>query len=150
MTFKPGQSGNPLGRAKHIDPRSEDLQRFCKERRDDIRKVGDIALKRAIKNEEPWAIKLCMEYFYPKPGTFVAISKEESREVSLKLDSFVNGLSHEDQQTFLKLWIKSKKGIPSFSTIDQMKDEGIGNRSTINNVREAEFIDTNTDQQKPG
>jgi len=150
MTFKPGQSGNPLGRAKHIDPRSEDLQRFCKERRDDIRKVGEIALKRAVKNEEPWAIKLCMEYFYPKPGTFVAISKEESREVSLKLDSFVNGLSHEDQQTFLKLWIKSKKGIPSFSTIDQMKDEGIDNRSTIKNVREAEFIDTNTDQQKPG
>lgn len=139
MVFKPGQSGNPLGRAleraKHRDPRSEDLQRFCKERKDDIRRVGEIALKRAVKDEEPWAIKLCMEYFYPKPGTFVAISKEESREVSLKLDSFVDGLTYEDQQTFLKLWIKSKKGISSFPIIDQMPEECINAVSAINNSK---------------
>ncbi len=59
-----------------------------------------------------------MEYFYPKPGTFVAISKEESTEVNLNLTSFAGELSHEDQQTFLKLWMKSKKGIPAFTTID--------------------------------
>lgn len=150
MPFKPGQSGNPLGRAleraKHRDPRSEDLQQFCKERKHDIRRVGDIALKKAVKDEEPWAIKLCMEYFYPKPGTFVAISKEESKEVNL---NFINALPYEDQQTFLKLWMKSKKGIPSFSTIDQIAEEGINRHSTVNNLKEVEFIDTNTDTQKP-
>lgn len=114
MTFKPGQSGNPLGRAKGIDYRSKDLQAFCKEHQQDIKKVGEIALKRAVKTEEPWAIKLCMEYFYPKPGTFVAISKEENTEVNLNLTNFAGELSHEDQQTFLKLWMKSKKGIPAF------------------------------------
>ena len=148
MVFKPGQSGNPLGRAKHIDPRSEDLHRFCKERRDDIRKVGEIALKRAVEKEEPWAIKLCMEYFYPKPGTFVAISKEESKEVSLRLDSFVNALPWEDQQTFLKLWMKSKKGISAFSTISETPLESINSGSTVNNVKEADFIHINTDIQK--
>jgi len=146
MPYKPGQSGNPLGRPRRRDPRSEDLQQFCKERRDDIRRVGEIALKKAVKDEEPWAIKLCMEYFYPKPGTFVAISKEETKEVSLN----VNGLSHEDRQTFLKLWMKSKKGIASFPIIDQIPKDGIDSRPTINNAKEAEFIDVNTDAQKPG
>lgn len=149
MVFKPGQSGNPLGRAKHIDPRSEDLQRFCKERRDDIRRVGEIALERAVTDKEPWAIKLCMEYFYPKPGTFVAISKEESKEVSLKIDSFVNALPYEDQQTFLKLWMKSKKGIHAFSAIDIVSQNRIDDHSTINKLEETDFIHINTDQQKP-
>ena len=147
MVFKPGQSGNLLGRPRHTDPRSEDLQRFCKEHRDDIKRVGEIALERALTDREPWAIKLCMEYFYPKPGTFVAISKEESKEVNL---NFINALPYEDQQTFLKLWMKSKKGIPSFPTIDQMPEEGIDSRSTINNVKESEFIDVNIHPGKPG
>jgi hypothetical protein len=150
MVFKPGQSGNPLGRAleraKHSDPRSEDLQQFCKERKGDIRRVGEIALKKAVKDEEPWAIKLCMEYFYPKPGTFVAISKEESREVNL---NFINALPYEDQQTFLKLWMKSKKGTSAFSAIENMTEECINSGSTINNLKEAEFIHFNTDRQKP-
>ncbi len=123
MTFKPGQSGNPLGRAKGIDYRSKDLQAFCKEHQQDIKKVGEIALKRAVKTQEPWAIKLCMEYFYPKPGTFVAISKEENTEVNLNLGNFASELSHEDQQTFLQLWMKSKKGTPAFNTIDAAAED---------------------------
>jgi hypothetical protein len=141
MPFKPGQSGNPLGRAKHIDPRSPDLQWFCNEHRDDIRKVGEIALERAVVNKEPWAIKLCMEYFYPKPGTFVAISKEETKEVSL---SFINALSHEDQQTFLRLWMKSKKGIPAFSEMDSVSPEGITNQSLISDAKNPNLINTDT------
>ena len=135
MGFQARNNANPLGRPRHTDPRSEDLQRFCKERRDDIRKVGEIALKRAVEKEEPWAIKLCMEYFYPKPGTFVAISKEESKEVSLKLDSFVNALPWEDQQTFLKLWMKSKKCISAFSTIESIPEETTNIVSTVKNVK---------------
>jgi hypothetical protein len=86
-----------------------------------------------------------MEYFYPKPGTFVAISKEETKEVNL---SFVNALNHEDQQTFLKLWMKSKKGIPAFSEINKPKEEGIHNLSKINNLEEAKIIDMNTYPEK--
>ena len=146
MTFMPGQSGNPLGRPKKaVDPRSQELQEFCKAHRDDIRLVGEIALEEATKAREPWAIKLCMEFFYPKPGTFVSISKEESREVNV---NFMNALSHEDQQTFLKMWMRSKKCIPEFSTIDQVPEKCINSKSTINNAEEAEFIDNNTDRQK--
>lgn len=145
MPFKPGQSGNPFGRArKPIDARSLELQEFCKTHRDDIQRVGEIALEMAVKNQEPWAIKLCMDFFYPKPGTYVAISKEETKEVSLKIDNFVNGLAYEDQQTFLKLWMKSKQGIPSFSTIDQATSQSIEDQYTINNVKETKFIDSNT------
>ena len=115
MPFKPGQSGNPLGRAKHVDPRSQDLEVFCREHRQDIKKVGEIVLRRAVENEEPWAIKLCMEYFYPKPGTFVTVSKEENTEVNFNVN---NALSYEDQQTFLKLWLKSKKGNKAFPNVD--------------------------------
>ncbi len=121
----PGKSGNPLGRAKRVDPRSQDLQAFCKHHQQDIKKVGEIALKRAVEKEEPWAIKLCMEYFYPKPGTYVSISKEETAEVNVNLSSFTQALSFEDQQTFLKLWMKSKKGIPVFaSTIESQRRDG--------------------------
>jgi len=117
MTFKPGQSGNPFGRPRRIDPRSQEVQEFCREHREDIKKVGEVALKHAVMNEEPWAVKLCMEYFYPRPGTFVAISKEESKEVNLKVDSFIHALPYEDQQAFLKLWMKARKGIPAFDAI---------------------------------
>ena len=131
MTFMPGQSGNPLGRPKKaVDPRSHELQEFCKEHRDDIRLVGKIALEEATKAREPWAIKLCMEYFYLKPGTFVSVSKEETREINL---NFVNTLPYEDQQTFLKLWMRSKKSIPSFTKIDKIPENSIDSKSTINN-----------------
>jgi hypothetical protein len=145
MVFKPGQSGNPLGRPRHRDPRSEDLQQFCKERKGDIRRVGEIALKKAVKDEEPWAVKLCMEYFYPKPGTFVAISKEESKEVNL---NFINALPYEDQQTFLKIWMKSKKGTSAFSEIGNAQEECIESVSTINNAKDVGFIDINTNSRK--
>jgi hypothetical protein len=124
MTFLPGKSGNPLGRAKRIDPRSIDLQTFCEKHRANIAKVGEIALERAVEGKEPWAIKLCMEYFYPKPGTYSTITKEDNTEINVNLTSFSNALSHEDQQTFLKLWMKSKRGIPAFkSTIDGEAEE---------------------------
>ena len=149
MGYKPGQSGNPNGRPRRIDPRSQDLDAFCKNHRQDIQQVGEIALEKAIKDQEPWAIKLCMEYFYPKPGTFVAISREENTEVSLKIESFVNALPFEDQQTFLKLWMKSKKGISAFSSIDVVDDNSINCDSTVNNLEGEKFIDSYTDSKKP-
>lgn len=111
----------------------------------DIRLIGEIALEQATKAREPWAIKRCMEYFYPKPGTFVSVSKEESREVNV---NFMNTLSLEDQQAFLKMWMSSKKGIPSFPTIYQETEKCIDSQSTINSVEKTELIDINTISQK--
>jgi len=84
---------------------------------------------------EPWAIKLCMEYFYPKPGTFVAISREENTEINL---NFSSALSPEDQQTFLKLWLKSKRGIPAFTNTTTNTDS---NTETEIEIIEADASD---------
>ena len=138
MPFKPGQSGNPLGRNKHVDPRSQDLQSFCREHQQDIKKVGEIALKRAVEKEEPWAIRLCMEYFYPKPGTFVSISKEENTEINFNVN---NSLSYEDQQTFLKLWLKSKKGNKAFVTTNNEEKQSINCLDETNDNKEIILID---------
>lgn len=150
MVFKPGQSGNPLGRAKHVDPRSKDLEAFCREHQQDIKKVGEIALRRAVKGEEPWAIKLCLEYFYPKPGTFVAISREENTEINLNLNSFSSALSLEDQQTFLKLWLKSKKNTPAFTSQGSeekrdIADDIVGDE--VDEIDETEFTEVNITSQ---
>jgi hypothetical protein len=115
MTFMPGKSGNPHGRPKRVDPLSQRLQAFYNKHQQDIDKVGEIALKKAVIEEEPWAIKLCMESFYPKPGRSVAITKEETTAVNVNLSSFTQALSFEDKKTFLKMWMKSKRGIPAFS-----------------------------------
>ena len=116
MPFIPGQSGNPLGRAKRVDPRSQDLQEFCLKHRADIARAGEIVIERAIKGNEAWALKLTLEYFYPKPGTAVFISREETKEVNVNVSNFADSLSFEDKQVFLKMWLKSKRGVPAFNT----------------------------------
>lgn len=117
MTFMPGKSGNPHGRPKRIDPLSQRLQAFYNKHQADIDKVGEVALKKAVVEGEPWAVKLCMEYFYPKPGKTVAISKEETSSVNLSIHSFTQSLSFEDKREFLRMWTKSKRGTPAFRSV---------------------------------
>ena len=132
MTFQPGQSGNPLGRPKRPgDPRSADMQEFCKNNRDNIRKVGKIAFERAITNRDPWAIKLCMEYFYPKPGSFVSVTREETKAVSV---GFVHSLPYEDQQTFLRLWMRARKS--GVQVANARPDQGIDEASVTDDGKE--------------
>lgn len=109
MTFKPGISGNPKGRPKKLAPWSQDVEAFVRKNRGDIDKVGDILLKHAVEYEEPWAIKMCLEYFYPKPGTYRPIDDREPTEDSLNIQET---LSPEDQRTFLELWMKTKRTRP--------------------------------------
>ena len=113
----PGKSGNPLGRPRRVDPLSEHLQAFYNKHQQAIDKVGEIALRKAVEEEEPWAIKLCLEYFYPKPGKSVVLSKEEMTEVNVNLSSFTQALSVEDKREFLRIWMKSKRGTPAFASV---------------------------------
>ena len=117
MKFMPGKSGNPNGRPKQVDFLSEHLQAFYKKHQDDIDKVGEVALRKAVDDAEPWAVKLCMEYFYPRPGKTVAISKEESKEINVNIGSFTQSLSFEDKREFLRMWMKSKRGTPAFASV---------------------------------
>lgn len=113
MAFKPGISGNPKGRPKKSTTAPQEVQDFIKEYQHDIKKAGALVLKYATEHEEPWALKLCLEYFYPKPGTYSVMTKEETTEVNLNINQT---LSLEDQRTFLQLWMKSKRGLPAFGT----------------------------------
>ena len=117
MKFMPGKSGNPNGRPKQVDFLSEHLLAFYKKHQDDIDKVGEVALRKAVDDAEPWAVKLCMEYFYPKPGKTVAISKEQTTEVNVNIGSFTQSLSFEDKREFLRMWMKSKRGTPAFASV---------------------------------
>lgn len=145
--FKPGQSGNLLGRPRHIDPRSQDLHEFCRQHKGNIKKIGEIVIECAL-NRDPWALKLGMEYFYPKPGTFVAISKEETKDINVTLEHTMGALTHEEKQDFLKLWMKSKKGVRAFPTIDESGTSCKNTLSSINNAEDDELIVVHTDGGK--
>ena len=115
MPFKLGQVANPHGRPKKpADPRSEIMQEMSKKHRGDIKKVGKMIFKEALSGK-PWAMKEVAKYFFPVPGTFVSVSREETKEINVMVNTFTNALTHEEQQTFLKLWMKSKKGVQAFS-----------------------------------
>lgn len=128
MVFKLGNKANPLGRPKRPKTGAEKLEAFYTRNQRIIEKVGDLALKHAVKHQEPWAIRLCMEYFYPKGGAYSTITKEENTEVNLNINQT---LSLEDQRTFLQLWMKSKRGLPAFQSSGGDKyrdDEGEGQK----------------------
>ena len=86
MVFQPGNNANPLGRPKRRNVISEDYQAFCRDHQNEIKKVGQLVLEKAVVEKEPWAMKLCMEYFYPKPERSVAITKDETASMTMTMD----------------------------------------------------------------
>ena len=127
MVFQPGNNANPLGRPKRRNVISEDYQAFCRDHQDEIRKVGQLVLEKAVVEKEPWAMKLCMEYFYPKPERSVAITKDETASMTMTMDDRLKTWSLEDKQTFLKIWMKNKRGLPAFesSGTSIVKEDGM-------------------------
>ena len=118
MTFLPGNNANPKGRPKKpVDYRSALMQETCYKHRGDIKKVAKIAFNEAKKGI-PWAVKLCMEYFFPKPGTFVSVSTDEKKEVRILAASFVQSLSEAERKTLMQLYLKSQQPIKAMPTIE--------------------------------
>jgi len=54
--------------------------------------------------------------------------------------NFINALPYKDQQTFLKLWMKVKKGIPAFSTLNKAVDGSTQDDPIINSSPEDQLI----------
>lgn len=132
MVFKPGNNANPLGRPKRISPLSEDYQTFYEKNKEDLQKVFRKVIVAALENNEAWAMKLCLEYFCPKPERSMAVTKEETTAVSMTIDQRLETWSLEDKQTFLKVWLKNKRGVPAFHSA--IKDEEM----TVENDQTAE------------
>ena len=118
MGFKPGNNANPLGRPKRRNPLSEDYQAFYEKNKEDLQKVFEKVVATALHDSEPWAMKLCLEYFCPKPERSVAVIKEETTDVNVNMTAITQGLSFEDKQTFLRIWMQTKRGIPAFRPKD--------------------------------
>jgi hypothetical protein len=118
MTFLPGNNANPKGRPKKpVDYRSALMQETCYKHRGDIKKVSKIAFNEAKKGI-PWAVKLCMEYFFPKPGTFVSVSTDEKKEVRILAANFVQSLTEDERRTFMQLYLKGQQPAKAMPTIE--------------------------------
>ena len=62
----------------------------------------------------------------------MAVTKEETTAVSMTIDQRLETWSLEDKQTFLKVWLKNKRGVPAFHSA--IKDEEM----TVENDQTAE------------
>lgn len=126
--FKPGQIGNPYGRygktGKPVDPRSEMMAKFCKKNRRKLTQVAEDILKDALAGEI-WARKEIAKYCFPTPGTFVSITKEDTKEVNVLIQHARENLTHEEEQTLWNLLQKRKKGIPAFGVIETQEEPEI-------------------------
>ncbi len=113
MAFKAGQVANPNGRPrKPTDPRSESMVEFCKRNKDKIEKVGNILLEKALKEQEPWAIKLAMEMFYPKPGTF-APPEKPIKQTNVQINTLLKEMPADEQHELWQLLVKAEKRRPN-------------------------------------
>jgi hypothetical protein len=109
MPFKPGQIANPYGRPKKsADPRSEMMEEFCTEHRQEIKQVAEDILKDALAGEI-WAKKEIAKYCFPTPGTFVSVTKDEKTEVKILAAHFVQSLTEDERRTFMQLYLKAQK-----------------------------------------
>ena len=109
MPFKPGQIANPHGRPKKsADPRSELMEKMSQVHAQDLEAVYGLMFKHALQ-DEVWAIREVAKYFFPTPGTFVSVSKEEKSEVKILAAHFVQSLTEDERRTFMQLYLKAQK-----------------------------------------
>lgn len=121
MPFKPGNNANPNGRPrKAVDPRSEMMLEYCKKNHRKIEQVGDIVLKKALKDEESWAIKLAAEMFYPKAGTFAPAEKNTTHnKMNVQINTLLKDLSPEHHAS---LWEVLNNPQPKPAEIVEVKN----------------------------
>lgn len=125
MVFKPGNNANPAGRPrKRIDSRSEMVQEFCKKNEKSIESVAKLLLNKALKEELPWAIKLSMEMFYPKPGTYAPVEKTTTQNnLNVHMAPLLNNMSSDEHSDLWQLLMRAKNRTPAMINVtdDEMK-----------------------------
>ncbi len=121
MPFKPGNKANPHGRPrKKPDARSEMLEELCKKHRGDIEKVVEVAIKKALKGEDK-AIKLVMDMFVPKPGTFAPVEKITTHnKMSVNIKSLIDNVPFEHRSA---LWQALTKPQPKTAEVVDVRED---------------------------
>ena len=115
MTFQIGNNANPNGRPRKApDPRSEMVQEFCKKNQKSIEDVGLLLLNKALKEEQPWAIKLAMEMFYPKAGTYAPVEKNTTQNnLNVHMAPLLNNMSQDEHSELWQLLMRAKNRTPA-------------------------------------
>lgn len=124
MVFKPGNNENPTGRPKKkIDPRSDLLEELCKKHRDNIEKVVEVAIKKAMKGEDR-AIKLVTDMFIPKAGTYAPVEKNTTQNnLNVHMAPILNNMSSDEHSELWQLLMRAKNRTPAVINVtdDDMK-----------------------------
>ena len=110
--FQPGQSGNPNGRPRKIDPRSAEMEKICKKHQGDIGEVVDILFEEAKVKKAPWAIKMVVDTFCPKPGTYQPVEKP-IKQTNVQINTMLKELPVDDQRALWELLVKAEKKRPA-------------------------------------
>ena len=123
MGFKPGVVTNPHGRPKKAaDPRSELMEKMSKVHEQDLETVYGLMFKHALQ-DEVWAIREVAKYFFPTPGTFVSVTKDEKTEVKILAAHFVQSLTEDERRTFMQLYLKAQKSYNPMAMMDAKSAE---------------------------
>ena len=124
MVFKIGNNANPNGRPrKKPDPRSLMLEEMCKKHTDNIEKIVDVLIKKAMNGEDK-AIKLVTDMFIPKAGTYAPVEKNTTHnKLNVQISPLVKDLSLEDQSALWQLLMRAKNKQPPMINVtnDEMK-----------------------------
>jgi len=124
MVFKIGNKANPNGRPrKKPDPRSLILEEMCKKHTDNIEKIVDVLIKKAMSGEDR-AIKLVTDMFIPKAGTYAPVEKNTTQNnLNVHMSPILNNMSQDEHSELWQLLMRAKNRTPAVINVtdDDMK-----------------------------
>jgi hypothetical protein len=124
MVFKIGNKANPNGRPrKKPDPRSLILEEMCKKHTDNIEKIVDVLIKKAMSGEDR-AIKLVTDMFIPKAGTYAPVEKNTTQNnLNVHMSPILNNTSQDEHSELWQLLMRAKNRTPAVINVtdDDMK-----------------------------
>jgi hypothetical protein len=114
MVFKIGNKANPNGRPrKKPDPRSLILEEMCKKHTDNIEKIVDVLIKKAMSGEDR-AIKLVTDMFIPKAGTYAPVEKNTTQNnLNVHMSPILNNMSQDEHSELWQLLMRAKNRTPA-------------------------------------
>jgi len=118
MVFKIGNKANPNGRPrKKPDPRSLILEEMCKKHTDNIEKIVDVLIKKAMSGEDR-AIKLVTDMFIPKAGTYAPVEKNTTQNnLNVHMAPILNNMSQDEHSELWQLLMRAKNRTPQMINV---------------------------------
>ena len=96
---------------------------MCKKHTDNIEKIVDVLIKKALKGEDK-AIKLALDVFIPKAGTYAPIEKNTTQNnLNVHMSPILNNMSSDEHSELWQLLMRAKNRTPAVINVtnDEMK-----------------------------